>query len=290
MPELPEVETIKRDLSRLIVSKKILDITTDSPKQVKPSLSVVKKAVVGTVIKKIERRAKLLQVFLSNGQILAIHLKLTGRLLVRKKGAPKDDWQHITIKLQNSKTPRPRQAKRGGQKLKKEELELRFCDLRKFGWVKLVKNKELRFMNQEFGIEPLTPDFTLEKFIQIIHSSSRPIKLVIMDQKKIAGIGNIYANDALFLARIDPRRPAKKVTEKEAEKLLRAIEKVLKAGIKYRGASDQYYLDALGRKGAYQEHFLVYGRDGKKCLDCGGEIKRSKIGGRGTFYCPACQK
>jgi len=279
VPELPEVETIRRDLSRLIVGKKILEITTDSPKQVKPSLVVVKKAIVGAVIKQIERRAKMLQIFLSNNQILAIHLKLTGRLLVRKKGATKDDWQHVIIKLKTQNL-----------KLKTGDLELRFCDLRKFGWVRLLKDaKELEKLLSEFGPEPLD-DLDLETFRKILASTNRPIKIVLMEQKKIAGVGNIYANDALFLAKIDPRRPAKKITEKEAEKLLKAIETVLQAGIKYRGASDQYYLDALGRKGAYQEHFLTYGRDGKKCFDCQGEIKRLKIGGRGTFYCPKCQK
>jgi formamidopyrimidine-DNA glycosylase len=271
MPELPEVETIKRDLDRLIVGRKISEITTDSPKQVQPSLAEVKKAIVGTKIKKIRRRAKVLQIFLSNGQILVVHLKLTGRLLVRKEGTPKDDWQHVTISLSGKK-------------------ELRFADLRKFGWIRLLKNQELRIMNHEFGIEPLTPAFKFEKFFQVIRSSSRPVKIILMDQKRIAGIGNIYANDALFLAKIDPRRPANKVTEKEASKLFKAIEKVLRAGIKYRGASDQYYLDALGRKGAYQDHFLTYGRQGKKCFDCQGKIKKIKLGGRGTFFCPACQR
>lgn len=271
MPELPEVETIKRDLSRLIVGRKILDVATDSPKQVQPSLALVKKAVIGAKIKKIQRRAKLLQIFLSNGKILAVHLKLTGRLLVRSKGAPKDDWQHVTISL-------------GGNK------ELRFADLRKFGWIKLVKDKkELEKLLSEFGPEPLD-SLDLKKFKATLTSSRQPIKIVLMDQKKISGVGNIYANDALFLARIDPRRPAKEISEKEAKKLFQAIEKVLKAGIKYRGASDQYYLDALGRKGSYQDHFLTYGREGKRCFDCGGEIKRIKIGGRGTFYCPRCQK
>lgn len=271
MPELPEVETIRRDLSRLIVGKKILDITTDSPKQVQPSLAKVKKVIAGATIKKIERRAKLLQIFLSNNQILAIHLKLTGRLLVRKKGAPKDDWQHVVISLSGNQ-------------------ELRFADLRKFGWVRLLKGKkELEKLLSEFGPEPLA-GLDWATFKKILGSTSRPIKIVLMDQKKIAGIGNIYANDALFLARIDPHRPARKITGKEAEKLFKAIEKVLKAGIKYRGASDQYYLDALGRKGSYQDHFLVYMREGKKCFDCKGEVKKIKIGGRGTFFCPSCQK
>ncbi len=271
MPELPEVETIRRDLGRLVVGKKILDVTTDSPKQVKPSLVKLKKPIVGAKIKKIERRAKVLFIFLSSGQILAIHLKLTGRLLVRKKGAPKDDWQHVVFSLSGDK-------------------ELRFCDLRKFGWVKLVKDKkELEKLLGEFGPEPLD-GLTLKQFKAILASSGRAVKLVLMDQKKIGGVGNIYANDALFLARIDPRRPANKITEKEAKKLLQALEKVLRAGIRYRGASDQYYLDALGRKGSYQDHFLTYGRQGKKCFDCGGRIKRIKIGGRGTFFCPKCQK
>lgn len=271
MPELPEVETIKRGLSRLIVGKKILNITTDSPKQVKPSITKVRKAVVAKKIEKIERRAKLIQIFLSNQQVLVTHLKLTGRLLVRKKTTPKDNWQHVTISLSGDK-------------------ELRFCDLRKFGWVKLIKDKkELEKLLVEFGPEPLD-NLTLEKFKKVLISTKRAVKIVLMDQKKISGIGNIYANDALFLARIDPRRPANKITDKEAKKLFQAIEKVLKAGIEYRGASDQYYLDALGRKGSYQDHFLVYGQEGKRCFDCGGKISRIKIGGRGTFYCPSCQK
>ncbi len=280
MPELPEVETIRRDLNRLIVGKKILDITTDSPKQIQPSLAKVKKAVVGTKIKNIKRRAKLLQIFLSNNQILAVHLKLTGRLLVRKANAPKDDWQRVTIKLRNGKT----------KKLKNEVWELRFCDLRKFGWIRLVGDKELQVINRELGIEPFTPEFTLKRLSQILQSTSRPVKLVIMDQKKIAGVGNIYANDALFLAKIRPDRPAKKLSNLEIKKLREAIEKVLRAGIKYRGASDQYYLDALGKKGSYQDHFLTYGREGKKCFDCQGKIKKIKLGGRGTFYCSRCQK
>ncbi len=185
MPELPEVETIKKDLSKLIVGKKILNITTDSPKQVQPSLEAMKKAVVGATIKKIERRAKLLQIFLSNGKILVIHLKLTGRLLVRKKGTPQDNWQHVTLTLSGDK-------------------ELRFADLRKFGWIRLVGDeKELGKMLTEFGPEPLD-DLNLKEFQTILSSSSRPIKILLMDQKKIAGIGNIYASDALFLAKIHP--------------------------------------------------------------------------------------
>jgi formamidopyrimidine-DNA glycosylase len=271
MPELPEVETIKSDLSRLVVGRKVLRVQADSPKQVKPSLEVVRKALVGATINRIERRAKLLQFFLSNGQIFIVHLKLTGRLLIRKTKAPQDKWQHITLSLS------------GGE-------ELRFADLRKFGWLRLMKDKEeLEKVLAEFGPEPLD-GLSEDKFQKTIVSSSRPIKIVIMDQKKMAGVGNIYAVDALFLAKVYPGKPANKLKTEEVKRLFSAIQKVLKAGIKYRGASDQYYLDALGHKGKYQEHFLVYNRAGKKCFNGNHKVEKMKLGGRGTYFCPVCQK
>jgi len=279
MPELPEVETIKQDLKRLIVGAKILEITTNSAKQVKPSLEVVKKAVVGRKIAGVERKGKMLIIKLGDKSFLLIHLKLTGRLLVRNKNDPPDDWQRVTIKLKTQSTKR-----------KSKDLELRFCDLRKFGWMKLANSNQLSVVSDQLGIEPLMPEFTLENFSRILKSSSRPVKLILMDQTKIAGIGNIYASEALFVAGIRPDRPATKLRNYEITKLQKAVKKVLKAGIKYRGASDQYYLDALGQKGAYQEHFLVYQREGKKCLKCDGIIKRITLGGRGTFFCPQCQK
>src|SRR3972149_5386117 len=197
MPELPEVETIRRDLSDLIVGKKILDIATDSPKQVKPSLAEVKKVVVGAKIKEIKRRAKLLSICLDNTMILAVHLKLTGRLLVRKTGATKDSWQHITLNLS------------GGR-------ELRFADLRKFGWIKLVTEDEIKILTKEFGPEPLD-DLTPESFKEILARSSRPVKIVLMDQAKISGIGNIYAVDALNLAKVHPKKPAKDLDNNEVK-------------------------------------------------------------------------
>lgn len=271
MPELPEVETIRKDLERLIVGHKVLRIETNSPKQVQPSLAAIKKAILGTTIKKVQRRAKILQIFFSSGAIIIVHLKLTGRLLFRKKGDKIDDYQHITISLSGSN-------------------ELRFADARKFGWFRLLKNeKELQKILKDFGPEPLD-DLTLLVFQKILSSTSRPVKIILMDQQRISGVGNIYASEALFLAGIDPRRPANKISSAEAKKLLESLEKVLKLGLRYRGASDNDYLDALGHKGSYQKHFLVYGRQGKKCSACSGLIKRISLGGRGTFFCPSCQK
>lgn len=270
MPELPEVETIKKDLEKLIVGSKILDIKTNSSKQIQPSLKKVKKAIVGAKIKEVKRRAKLLQIWLDDKRILIIHLKMTGRILIREKGSPPDKWQRITIFLDNNK-------------------ELRFADSRKFGWIKLVNQEELKKILANYGPEPLD-DLSLKNFQKILKQTRRPIKIVLMDQKKIAGIGNIYANDALFSAKINPQAPANKLTTKQIKKLFQAIEKVLKIGLKARGASDQYYLDALGKKGGYQKQFLVYGQKNEKCAYCGAKIKRISLGGRGTFLCPQCQK
>lgn len=276
MPELPEVETIKQDLQKILVGKKILSVWTDSPKQLKPSCKVFEEEIVGAIIQEIKRRAKLLQFFLSNGKILVVHLKLSGRLLIRKNGDPLDQWLHAVLKLS-------------------EGFELRFCDLRKFGYLRVIEDeKELEKLLAEFGPEPFTPEFTLEKFREILSSFRGPIKLLLMDQKKIAGVGNIYANEALFLAGIAPQKKACDLVQKEPEKvkkLYEALLEVLRRGIKYRGASDQAYLDAFGRKGSYQEHFLVYQQDGKFCPNkCHEVIRRITLGGRGTFFCPRCQR
>jgi formamidopyrimidine-DNA glycosylase len=271
MPELPEIETIKRELADSLAGEKITGFKAGESKQIRPSSRAVRKAVVGAKIAKIGRRAKLIQIFLDNNKILLIHLKMSGRLLLRKDNEAEDGWQRAKFELE------------GGN-------ELRFSDPRKFGWIRLISSeKELKKLLSKFGSEALG-GLNLKKFGEILSKSSQPVKVVLMDQKKIAGVGNIYANEALFLAGIDPRRKADKLKPEEAKKLVSALKKVLRAGIKYRGASEQYYLDALGRPGSYQDHFLVYGRQGKNCFRCRTKIKKIKINGRGTYYCPNCQR
>ncbi len=278
MPELPEVETLRRQLEKTIISKKISQVKVLRAK----SFQGNPKQIIGKKIIGIERKAKILIVKLSGKLYLLIHLKLTGQLIYHQKrqrivgGHPTLDW----VNKLPSKHTRVIINFSDGSKLY-------FNDIRVFGWMKIVKNLKLKIKN--LGVEPFGKEFTIKYLKDIFSKSGRAVKLVLMDQSKIAGIGNIYANDALFLARIDPRKPTKQLSNLAIKQLRASIIKVLKTGIKYGGASKNTYkhLDGLG--GSYQKHFLVYQQDGKKCRKCGNLIKRIKIGGRGTFFCPKCQ-
>lgn len=264
MPELPEVETIRIQLEKALKGRRIQDIKILSDK----SFNGDPKRILDTRILGTRRFGKVLVIDLDNDYSLLIHLKLTGQLLVNGEVGPQT---RVIIKLDRG--------------------QLIFNDLRKFGWMKIADSGQVigdRFI-KKLGPEPLR-DLTLERFRQILAKTGRPIKIVLMDQAKIAGVGNIYANDALWLAGINPRRTANSLRPREQEKLYGAVLKVLEEGIKYGGASDQYYIKPDGTKGRYQDHFLVYGREGKPCAKCGAEIKKFFLGSRGTYWCPNCQK
>lgn len=279
MPELPEVETIKLGLQKYLVNGRIIDIKIKSPKIFQGN----KKDIIGAKVIHIKRVGKVLIIELSNDYALAIHLKLTGQIIYQGKETKNIHLSDKTGGILPSKYTRVIfYLDRGAR--------LFFNDLRMFGWIKVVKKNELKDLPffKEMGPEPLK-DLTSDRFFNILKSSASPVKIVLMDQKKIGGIGNIYANEALFLARIDPRRKANKLTDKEAHKLYAAILDVLKKGLEYGGSSDVNYVNALGQDGHYQQHFLVYGRRGKKCFGCPGVVEKIKIRGRGTYYCPKCQ-
>lgn len=284
MPELPEVETIRRQLNEEISGFFIVGVESSWPKAFQPSLAVVRAAVTGKKIAAIERQAKLLIFRFSPGRsdlpkqrsplYLLFHLKLTGRLLVREHSAPPDEFTHSVFTLKKDKQVR----------------ELRFADARKFGFVRLVRDaREMEELLGGYGPEPFK-DLDLVKFRKILERSSRPVKLVLMDQEKLSGIGNIYANEALWLAKIDPRQPSNEISDGRLEELYKAILEVLTAGLKYGGASDSDYVQIHGEKGSYQEHFLVYGKENQPCARCHQLLRRLSLGGRGTFYCPYCQK
>lgn len=270
MPELPEVETIKLQLEKRLVGCKIIEVDIRTPK----SFPDDEKLIIGAKIKALRRFGKVVVIDLDNKYSILVHLKLTGQLLVNGNIGP-----HTRVILNLDK----------GKKLI-------FNDLRIFGWMKIVKNEDVltRGFIGKLGPEPFR-DLTFKLFKETLSKTTRPIKIVLMDQEKISGIGNIYAVDGLWLAGIDPKRKANDLSLTEQQKLYKAVLKVLKDGIKFGGASDQHYVKPDGTKGEYQDHFLVYGRQGELCLKpaCrkeGIKIKKYFLGGRGTYFCPNCQK
>ncbi len=286
MPELPEVETLKLQLQKALVGKTITKIEVLRAKSFKGE----PKVLLGSKISKVARVAKLIVIQnlkLKNLIYLLIHLKLTGQLvyLEREKrvfgGHPTPDW---VAKLPSVHT----RVIIGFD----DNSKLFFNDLRVFGWLKVIENREeLEKELKGFqGLEPLTATFTLANFTQQLQSSGKPIKLVLMDQTKIAGVGNIYANEALWEASINPQKPAKKLSAAEIKNLKKGLEKVLRLGIKYGGASENTYRQLSGLGGKYQEHFLVYQRENEPCWRCQTPIKKIQLAGRGTYFCPQCQK
>jgi len=280
MPELPEVETIRKGLEKYLVGH-----TIKSVKIHYKNFEGNEKNLEGGKIKKVRRFGKVLSIDLDNGYSLVIHIKLTGQLIYRgpnlkhpglsKKifGGIPGKHTHVVFILNKNGT-------------------LYYNDYRKFGWLKVVKTKDVEEIGfiKKLGPEPLD-GLTLNIFKEILSSTKRAVKILIMDQSKMGGVGNIYANDALFLAKIDPRRPANELSVVEAKKLFESIKEVLKRGLKYEGASELAYVTPAGKEGGYQDHALVYGRQGKPCLNkCGGKVKKIKLGGRGTYFCPNCQK
>lgn len=280
MPELPEVETIRLQLVKTIVGLKIKNIEILNKKTFvgDPHLLISQK------INEVKRYAKILVIEFSNGLGVALHLKMSGQLLLRTKNKRIDSLpnKHTRVIISFS----------NGDKLY-------FQDIRKFGWMRVIisnkiQNTKYKILDLKDLIGKLGPDPLAEldekRFYEIIKKAKTPIKIFLMDQEKIAGIGNIYSNEALFLARIHPKMRAGDISRKLADKLLESVQRVLKNGIKWGGASQNNYLNIYGEKGEVQEHFMVYSRCGEKCVNqCGGEIKRIVMGGRSSFYCPFCQ-
>ena len=270
MPELPEVETIKRQLRNEIIGLTIKTITSDTPKMVKPSLSFVKQNIRNLEIQRIDRIGKYIIFQLTNNHYVIIHLKLNGRILIRSKKFPKDDYTHVILSLSQG-------------------MELRLADSRKFAFIELCLNHErIDQLTKQIGPEPYHLDD--KKFYQLIRKSNQKIKQLLLDQKQIGGIGNIYANDALWLAKTHPATKSNLLTLFQAKRLRKALISVMDESLEKGGASDMWYRHIHGEKGSYQDHFKVYGQKGKPCLIHKKTlIEYIKIGQRGTFYCPKCQ-
>ncbi len=279
MPELPEVETIRLGLQKYVVGHKIISVDIKVPKIFEGN----PKDIIGSKVIAARRFGKGLVIDLSNGYSLAIHVKLTGQLIYRdektknipvsdKVGTVPSKFTHVTFVLDKGAF-------------------LYYNDIRRFGWIKIVKTSQVGDLPffKSMGPEPFK-DLTFEYFKKILSNSNVSIKPLIMDQKKIGGIGNIYANDACYYAKIDPKRPAKSLSSKETEKLYEGVHKSMEKSLKYGGSSELTYVNVLGQEGKYQNHTLIYGRQGQICKRCGGKIQKIFLGGRGTYFCEKCQK
>jgi len=290
MPELPEVETTVRDLSEKIIGRKIVDVFCDSPNLIKKpsSFASFKKEITGKKILDIQRRGKYILFFLSHNKVLIAHQKLTGHFLYGKWKKEKGQWIpllegalndpmnkfiHLVFVLDNG-------------------WMLALSDLRKFARIELIDKEEFKNHKElnSLGPDALDPKLTPKKFVEIVASKKRPIKQVLMDQTLIAGIGNIYSDEALFDAGIHPLRKANELSNEELKKLFNSIKKVLKRGLETGGESISDYRHIDGTKGNFDKYRKVYRREGEKCKRCGALIQRKKLGQRSTYFCPNCQK
>lgn len=287
MPELPEVETVRRGLSELIVGKVLSGATHDTPKSFPNTESDVKQFLVSAQVTAIRRRAKVLMIDLSTGYSLVVHLKMTGQLVFVSKdtrfgaGHPNDS---LVNALPDTSTRVTLEFGDGSQ--------LFFNDQRKFGWVRLMPTLEipnLSFM-QKVGPEPLEADFTAKQFAERFKRRARTsIKAAILDQSVIAGVGNIYADESLWGAKIHPQRLVETITPAEFKKLYTELREVMNVSIEKGGSSNRNYVNAEGKRGSYMDFARVFRREGLPCPRCGTTIEKLRVAGRGTHICPYCQ-
>lgn len=285
MPELPEVQTVVNHLAKEICGRTFYDCWTASGKMVSRNF---KTELVNRKILTVSRRAKMIVVKLSDEKYLLVHLKMTGQLIFvgRKKIA---GGGHPIFSAAFN-LARPNKFTRIILNFK-DGSRLLFHDIRKFGWMKIVTGNQYSAISNKYGVEPLAAEFTLKKFKEIL--ARRPnlkIKQLLMTQELIAGIGNIYADESLFGAKIKPARPAKTLTNGEVGGLHRLIVKKLKEAIKLGGTSINTFVSSSGQRGEFVNKLKVYGRGGEKCRRCQAILKKTKIAGRGTVFCDECQK
>jgi len=287
MPELPEVETVKRGLQRLIVGRKIIAVKSDNPKSFPNAEADVKNFLVGASIREVRRRAKVLLIDLSTDYTLVAHLKMTGQMVYVNNterfaaGHPNDS---LVGNLPDKSTRVTFDFADG--------THLYFNDQRKFGWVKLLPTLEVPNMDfmKKVGPEPLEPDFTAEQFkARFKKRPGTSIKAAILDQSVIAGVGNIYADESLWGAKIHPSRKVDSITDVEFKELYKEVRYVMNLSIEKGGSTNRNYVNAEGKKGSYMDFARVFRREGLECPRCGDEIIKIRVAGRGTHICPTCQ-
>lgn len=356
MPELPEVETVRRGLDKLIVGLKVKQVTSDNPRSFPNTETDVRLFLVGSSIKSVRRRAKVLMIDLSTNYTLVIHLKMTGQMVYvadksrsndglvestaaknmsqgvmvggvaptfadipkddeRKVGAnrpagpastetdvPSDEQKITTVSANETRfgAGHPNDSLIGKLPDKSTRVTINFSDganlffndQRKFGWMKLMPTAEvpnIDFM-RKVGPEPLESNFSPEQFRQRFERRARTsIKAALLDQTVIAGIGNIYADESLWMSKIHPLRLVGSISNDEFESLYHSVRDVMSLSIEKGGSTDRNYVDAEGRRGSYMDFANVFRREGQSCNRCGNEIIKTRVAGRGTHTCPVCQ-
>lgn len=266
MPELPEVETIKQQLKRQLLNKKIKEVIIKDKRLIKGlSAAKFKSQVQGKTIRDVLRRGKVLIIKLEKQLYLIIHLRISGWLLLSKK---EEKFSRVIFKLSDKKL-------------------LNFCDQRVLGEIKLIDDWQKLPIIKAMGPEPL--GLTKAQFIKLFETKKTKIKPLLMDQAFLAGIGNVYAQEAVFCAGIHPEKNADKINKEKLAKVYSCLIAILKKSITKRGSSVDTYKQINGKKGEFVPLLKVYQRQGQKCARCKAIIKRKTIGGRGTYFCPHCQ-
>jgi formamidopyrimidine-DNA glycosylase len=274
VPELPEVETVRTRLEPVLVGRRFDEVEINDARLTRPfEPEPVAAELTGERVAALERRGKYLIVRFESGLVLLIHLRMTGGLRHAPKGLPDDDpHQRAVVKLDDGS-------------------DVGYRDVRRFGTWLLLRDDELEpYLATRLGEEPLNGGFTPKTLGERLANRRAPIKAALLDQRTLAGMGNIYVDEALWRARIHPHTPAGELTPKEHRALHRAIRDSLEAGIARQGATLRDYRTPDGKRGRMQSAFKVYGREGKPCDRCGHPVEKTRAGGRGTWYCPNCQK
>ena len=272
MPELPEVETVRRGLEKLILGKKISNIDIRYPKMIKTDLHEFQKAMPGQVIQSMGRRGKYLLFYLSD-KILISHLRMEGKYFYYPDQVPERKHAHVLIHFEDGGT-------------------LVYEDVRKFGTMELLAPEllEVYFISKQLGPEPTEEDFDLGRFKLALKRSKKPIKSHLLDQTLVVGLGNIYVDEVLWRAKVHPARISQSLTAQEARKIHDETINVLDQAVEKGGSTIRTYTNAFGEDGTMQEFHQVYDKTGQACSRCGSIIEKIQLGGRGTHFCPECQR
>src|SRR5439155_15498733 len=273
MPELPEVETVRASLEPKLVGHRFEAVEILDSRLTRPvDPAEVAAELVGECVAAVDRRGKYLIVRFESGLVLLIHLRMTGTLAHSRNGAASKSHVRAVVRLDDGS-------------------DVTYRDVRRFGtWLVLRADELDAYFSARLGLEPLEPGCSAAGLAERLSGRRAPVKAALLDQRTLAGVGNIYADEALWRARVDPRRPAGELEEGEIRALHRGIRRALEAGIARQGATLRDYRTPEGSAGRMQDEFKVYGRTAEPCPRCGAPIEKTRLGGRGTWFCPACQR